>query len=303
MRPRALVLFNAAAQGGRAEARFDVIRGAVHRAFEPEIVRLQPDSDWRRRMRDALSEGVGWFVAAGGDGTVNALIGCLVDAGAPMSVGVGAVGLGSSNDFHKPARRLVQGVPVRLDCSSTSMRDLVRVRWETSNAVMVVSASIGLAAEANALFTAGDRILRCLKPWSSQTAILWAAGRTLARYRNLGAEMVVDGEVQRYAVTNLSVLETPWLSGIFHYDTPVDPGDGMMTVNLLEGASRARALRMLARLARGRFLAARGAHSWTVRTLEVRLDAPAALEIDGEVVRAQSVHFQVMPRRIRVCDR
>jgi diacylglycerol kinase family enzyme len=52
-----------------------------------------------------LERGETDFVAAGGDGTVNAVVSALVENASPDAlrrIRLGAVGLGSSNDFHKP---------------------------------------------------------------------------------------------------------------------------------------------------------------------------------------------------------
>ena len=101
---RTLVLFNPAAGGGRAARQ----RGRVERALGEgpvRIVPLDPSGRWESAVQLALASDVRNFVAAGGDGTVSTLVNTLVAvAGQQRLEGLtlGAVALGSSNDFHKP---------------------------------------------------------------------------------------------------------------------------------------------------------------------------------------------------------
>jgi diacylglycerol kinase family enzyme len=102
-------------------------------------------------------------------------------------------------------------------------------------------------------------------------------------------------------LSNLSVLKTPHLSGGLRYDTPVATDDGRLAVNLCEGMGRLALIRMLLRLCRGCFLGPRGTRHWKPERVEVLPERPVALEIDGEVVYARRVAFDVLPRRLMVC--
>lgn len=271
---------------------------------EPTVVGLAQGSDWEAAVSRAVAEGTRFFIAAGGDGTVNALVNTLDavrgDVGLDAFV-LGAVGLGSSNDFHKPVRREVAGIPVRLDATAATPRDLVECRWESGRALVVVSASIGVTAAANAFFNSQGRLLGALKRRSTDAAIAWSALRTIASFRGFPGRVELSGEVSEVWINNLSVLQTEWLSGTFRYDTPVDPADGFLQVNLLHGRSRLGTLRMLVAMSRGRFRGLSGTRCERVRSVDVELTEPAALELDGEIRHARSIHFEVLPQRIRTC--
>jgi diacylglycerol kinase family enzyme len=304
MKPRGLVLLNPAARGGQGREGFDRVRSALENACVPEVVELDESAQWSSRVRDALAEGTRLFIAAGGDGTVHALVNAL-DVGRgdlPFeSLRLGAIGLGSSNDFHKPVARDTEGVPVRLDVSGARPRDLMVCTWDRGRALVVVSASLGITAMANAFFNHGDAVLERLKRGHIGLAIPWAAIRTILRFQPLVASITIDGRGGEYRVNNLSVLKTPWLSGVLHFDTPVDPADGRLAVNLLEGRSRIGSLVALLSLARGRFSHLEGAHAYLASVAEVTLEAPGDLELDGEVTVARHARFELLPERILVC--
>jgi diacylglycerol kinase family enzyme len=311
MTPPALIVLNPMARHGSAGRRFSRVRPLLEERFRTKLVETDPGQAWRAAVKTALEEGIRIFIAAGGDGTVGAVASALVAERRSVPLGevhLGAVGLGSSNDFHKPVQTRYGGVPLRLSMGTAAPQDLPRVLYtdETSvqrEAIFVVSASLGATAAANAFFNRGDALLRGLKRGWVGGAILYAALRTIARHRNLRARLRFPAEERETALSNLSILKTPYLSGSFSYDTPIDPAGGRVAVNLCEAMGRWGLVRALAGLARGRFLGRPGTRHWMAESLEVELDAASDLELDGEVVRARRLRIDVLPERIWVCGR
>ena len=89
--------------------------------------------DGLRYVKEAGEAGVDCVIAGGGDGTVNAVLSALVThAGAARlrRIKVGAVGLGSSNDFHKPFGTTLAGIPCRLDRHRLRDHDIGRLDYE-----------------------------------------------------------------------------------------------------------------------------------------------------------------------------
>jgi diacylglycerol kinase family enzyme len=131
-------------------------------------------------------------------------------------------------------------------------------------------------------------------------AVLYAALAALRRHVDVAGLVRVDGEEGRYPISNLSVLKTPYLSGCLHYDTPVAPDSGLLAANLCHGMSRTALVATLLGLVRGRFCGRRQTRHWLARRVEVELRKTVPLELDGEVVLARRVQFDV-PRRILAC--
>lgn len=306
---RALVVLNPAAHGGAAGRRFEAVRPIVESLFDARVVVGRPDAVWRSEVQAALDDGVRAFIAAGGDGTAHALLKTLIDAPRrpPLeSLALGAVGLGSSNDLHKPVQRQADGVPLLLDIARAAPRDIVRCSYVDAagahDAYVLISASIGVIASANARFSEDARCARRLRRLSTAAAIAWASARTVAAWRNIPARLRIDSDApERVAVTSLSILKTEWLSGWLRFGHSVEPASGDFDVALAEGLGRIRLLIDVLALLRGRFDGRAGHRRSRARSLDVWLEDEVPLEVDGEVVRARHAHFDLLPERIRLC--
>jgi diacylglycerol kinase family enzyme len=307
MGPRALVLVNPAAAGGRGGARLARAWPALAARFDARPVELEPSGRWRVELRRALDGGVRHFVAAGGDGTVGALADGLWRAAGrvPLSeVTIGAVGLGSSNDYHKPVRTRADGLPIRI--GAAAWRDVGRARYvdEAGTAherAFLVSASLGITAAANAFFNGSDPVLRRLRRTWTNGAIAYAALHEVGRVRGVRLELVLPGSRESVRAASLSILKTPHLAAGLVFDTPVAPDDGALAVNLVEDRGRMATLATLVGLARGRFAGRPGARHWRVPEVAVEACAPVPLEVDGEVVLARRASFDLLAERIRAC--
>jgi diacylglycerol kinase family enzyme len=305
----ALVILNPSAHGGKGMRRFDAVRPIVESSFDARIVILGPDGGWRSDVGAALADGVRTFVAAGGDGTAHALLNALADAARRPPLGalvMGAVGLGSSNDLHKPVSRRVAGVPLRLDIEHAAPRDIVRcIHVDAAGrhqALVLVSASFGVTASANARFSANTRLATCLRGLSTTAAIAWAATRTVAGWRNLPARIAIDdGPPEQVALSSLSVLKTEWLSGWLRFGHAIESDSGDFDLALAEGLGRARLLMDILALLQGRFDGRPGHRRRRARSLDVRFDGESPLELDGEVLAAREARFDMLPERILLC--
>lgn len=315
------VLLNPAAGGGRARNRWasietefrDLVAAGAPAAGPVRVRSAGTRSAASHELRRARDAGERFFVAAGGDGTVNTLL-SLLEYGRGTNAPdddllLGAVGLGSSNDFHKPVseRLLLDDVPVRVDPDGALPHDVGWVRFRDEAGALrtrpwLVNASVGVTADANALFDRPGVLLGILKRVATGTAIAYATARTLAtaKPRTLGVR-VGAAEETWIPVSNLGVVKNPHFAGCLRYDSPHAPGDGSFHVHLLEGTGRTGLLVALAGLARGRFAGLPGARSVRASRLSVRSRRPFALETDGEVDLARSAVFTLSPGHVRVC--
>ena len=136
---RALVLLNPNARRGQGRVRYAAVQPAIDELFETRIAETEPAGN-DGAVRAALDDGIRTFIAAGGDGTVNALVDALVRLRGPIALDdltLGAVGLGSSNDAHKPVEREIGGIPVRIDAQRATPRDVGIARWDRPDAVLI----------------------------------------------------------------------------------------------------------------------------------------------------------------------
>ncbi len=302
----ALVLLNPRARGGRGARRWGRVAGALAGELSPSVVELDEAGAWEGSVRAALGEGIRDFVAAGGDGTVSALVDCLYRAPsrpALAALRLGAVGLGSSNDFHKPGLRRVAGVPVRLRRSPGALRDVCLARYLDREGALrercfVVSASLGLTAEGNARFNRRAGLLAWLTAGSTSLGIAATALVTLLSHHPRQLRLTLGAETHALSVMSLNAQKTPWVSGALRLDTPAADDDGRLGVNVCTATSRAGELRALFDLTRGRFLRGPDRRFWSVPSVRIEADELFDLELDGEVVTATAVELRVTGERI-----
>jgi diacylglycerol kinase family enzyme len=302
--PSAFVLLNPAA-GRAADVRgLAFARREIDARFEAVEVTMDGAGGWKDAVSPALARGVRTFIAAGGDGTVHALLAALVETVGtePLEeLTLGVAALGSSNDFVKPLMRGDSLVPLRLDATHAAPRDLVRVRaidpaGREITSLLAVSASAGVVAEGNALFNSARRQGRWTAP-----AIAFAALRAVRRHHDFTCRLTHDGREEEVPLSSLSVLKSPWLSGALRYDLPVEPDDGLFGVAICSGMGRFRLFATLAGLLFGRFRNRPGTKSFLTTALHVSADAPFLLEVDGEVERVVEATFDLLAWRLRVC--
>jgi diacylglycerol kinase family enzyme len=305
------VLVNGAAAGGGARRKWTEIEGPVnqHLGAERDLAVFDDEDLARRWIEERLTNGEVRFVAAGGDGTVNLLLDTIMKrapADVLPGVRIGAVGLGSSNDFHKPFRqdRQMRGVPYRLDFASTIAHDVCLLTSDDNEAHhWIVNASIGLTAEANRFFNERDSSLRLIKRVSVGAAIAYAAARSLASQRNRPMTLYVASTPPfRAMTTNIGVVKNPNFSGAFTYRSPYEPDSGFFHVHLCENMSRLRVLITLWRARRRGFIGLPSTRSWRARCLDVEAPQPFPVEFDGETVKTRRASFRVLQEAIRVCS-
>jgi diacylglycerol kinase family enzyme len=308
----AVVVLNAGAGGGRASRHWQEVEPEVHARLGNYVlitaVRPALGDDLRRFIRGGSRD----FVAAGGDGTVNLLLEALIaatDESVLPCLRLGAVGLGSSNDFHKSggAEPRVHGVPLKLERGGARLHDVGRLRYLDPQGTervrhWIINASVGTTAEANRLFNHPNTLLRVLKRISPWRGIVYAAVREIVEYRSRPMVLSLDdGTPFKVSVKNLGIIKNPHFSGDLCYDTPYEPDSGDFFVHLLEQVSAPRLASTVWGLFHNRFTGQKGTRSWRARRVSVAGDQPFAIEFDGETIVARQATFELLPRLIQVC--
>ncbi|MFQ6044764.1 MAG: diacylglycerol/lipid kinase family protein [Gemmatimonadales bacterium] len=307
-----LVVVNPTAGGGTAVAKWCRIGPEVRRRLGSCEVAITDPAHAGSAIEQALTRGELDFVAAGGDGTVNLVASRLLkhsDGNAPGCVRLGAVGLGSSNDFHKPLQRTrtILGIPCKIDFQGAEPWDVGDLVYEdetgrTGHRSWLVNASIGITAEANHLFNHPNSVLRLLKRVSVDMAISYAALHTIWRFRGHEVAIQIDGEGPiRTSVKNVGVVKNPHFGGSLRYDSPYEPQSSDFYVHLMKAVALPRLLWVVAHLLRGEFMGRKGTLSSRARRVAISADRPFAVECDGEVVTAVRALFTLLPRRLSIC--
>jgi len=268
-----LIVINPRAGGGKALVRWKRIHRHVREhlgSFTQLVVRDRQVVCGA--VARALAAGELQFVAAGGDGTVNLMLDCIVKHASReriATITLGAIGLGSSNDFHKPPTSSpdIEDVPCRINLEKTVLHDVGLLSYvdgeqRLQQRAWFLNASVGLTAEANRRFNEPNRLLRFLKRASPDLGIGYATLHTLLGHRAQPMTISFAGhEPVRATVKNLAIVKNPHFTGALRYDPPYEPDSGFFHVRLLEDLPFRDLVRALTGLTSGKFPTHERAHS------------------------------------------
>ena len=295
---------------GAGYSRWAKVKDEIHKRIgKLELEEIRSPDNLVSQVSEAIKNGEKIFIAAGGDGTVNLLVNAIMKLGDSSNITIGAVGLGSSNDFHKPLRSeaFINGIPVRIDFKNAFPCDMIRVDYQDIKEQMhshfcLLNASIGVTAEANAFFNLRTKFIELLQKVSVDAAIIATALRTILAFRNIPCQLTIENkEEEEIFVTNLGVIKSPHFTGSLCYDTRISPDDGQLGVNLCFDMSLLERIGILIALSNHHFQNRPKTKTWLANRLSVKSKKTFALEMDGEVVQAKSVEFSIMPKTVRCC--
>jgi diacylglycerol kinase family enzyme len=260
-----------------------------------------------------IENGDARVVAAGGDGTVNLVLNRIMKLEESLRnhVTLGALGIGSSNDFHKEVNRQMRRVgdiPVRLDWMQSEPHNVGQVdfldskdRWHRR--YFVINCSIGVLAGGNLIFNTDRGLVRWLKPRWLNGSIAAAGIKAMLTLPNMETSLVLDGHETRASVTSLSIVINPHLSGSLTLDIPASPTADNFGVALCEDLNLIGRLRIFAALSKGQFSSRPGTRVWQSKEVEIRPTAFVPLELDGEVFTARAVMIKLLKGAVNVCCR
>jgi len=298
---------------GKGQSKWQKIERPLRLHFgEFRFEEIRSPSALSTQVEKAVGEGERVFIAAGGDGTVNLLLNALMNSSYPAKKEFifGAVGLGSSNDFHKPFRpeTFIEGIPTRMNWRSTIPTDVIRVRYtEAQNQFLarycIINASIGITAQANALYNSRNPFIVRIQRISHEAAVIASALTTIFTYRNIPCTLTLEeAKPRRFSITNLGVIKNPHFAGGLCYDTSVRPDDGKLGVNLSSDMTRKEAIRTMVQLYKRKFHGQPKTYSWFAKKLMIASATLFDLEMDGEVARANRAEFKLISEAMRCCQ-
>jgi diacylglycerol kinase (ATP) len=300
------VLLNPTARGCAARSTID----ALHRAFQAaemdyEISQPEDQEEMRRTAMVAGSGGCDAVVAAGGDGTVHAVVnGLIIAAGSGPTCPLGILPLGTGNDFsdmaglprdlHLAARVIAAGQTRRVDAGRVSFAREdgagvagLQSRYFVNNCAVAMEPLVTIETlrvkrlRGNARYVAG--LLRgFLKLRSWHMRIAW------------------DGGSFQAPTYLLSIANSPRTGGQFLVAPEARLDDGMLDLVFSPWLPRLEVLALLPRLFGGSHVRHPSIVAHRTSRVVVESDPATPIHADGEILcrAATGVSCQVLPGKI-----
>ncbi len=308
-----IIIINPNCHQGKAWDKWRLIKKQVLESLpEPGFIFvLTPEFNWDKDITPMLSNKQNnIIISAGGDGSMHYLVNYVM--GLPekirRNIAIGAIGLGSSNDFHKPYRQKIEGIPVKFDYTKEPVLcDVGVVHFADSNNVIqkkyfIINASLGVTAFANNNFNHPKEWLKLLKKYCTNTAITFTAIFSILNYKNTLMKISFNGQTIVSPVANVNILKIPYVSGSLYYSVPIKPADGNLSLHICLNMNKWELLKVLYNLTKGLFYADHKTISVTSDNLEVSSDEPFIFECDGETETAQKVTFSIIHKGINILN-
>jgi diacylglycerol kinase (ATP) len=281
---RILVILNPSAQSEKAKRSVELIRGLSDRL---EIVESFSFEQANELAKAAVVDGRPAVVAAGGDGTVNAVISGLV--GSAVTLGVFPTGtmnlFARELDLPMNDLRACWGV---IEAGATRDVDL----FSANGQVFVQLAGVGFDAQIIEK-TSWERKKK-FGPLSYVMSGLSVAGKKAPQLRVIPA----DGEVVEgaFALIGNGGLYGPACK-LFRRASNTD---GLLDVIVFEKQGLVDIFRYLSGIGLGRVEKMKGVTYLQSRSLRVESEAAVPVEVDGELAGTTPVEFLPMERHLRV---
>lgn len=225
--------------------------------------------DAERLARDAEPE-LDVIVAAGGDGTVNAIVNGMAEKPRDLAV----LPFGTANVL---AREI--GLPRRSEALAALIADTpARPVWpgRIGNRLFVTVAGAGFDAEIVA--AVDPRLKRRI----GRLAFLWAILTRLAQYRRAELSILADGVA--YRATAAIVTKGRLYAGPFVIAPAGNLAEPVLDLLLFRDSGRAAVLRYLCALPLGRMARLKSVTCLRIRNATISAGEPLPVQADGEIV-------------------
>ncbi|MGB5850433.1 MAG: diacylglycerol kinase family protein [Ignavibacteriaceae bacterium] len=305
------LLLNTRANAGNALKKWDRIKNSLPIVEFEAGHKVDKNSYENSDISNAILKGERKFIAAGGDGTINYLLNEILSNPSKTiidDIQIGAIGLGSSNDFHKPmnSSHLINGIPCKIDFTATKERDIGCVTYVDNgkriNKYFLINSSIGVTAEANYFFNHPNFILKFFKRMNTGAAIIYSAIRTIMRYKNIELEMIDSKNKSKiFKVSNLAITKSPYISGNLKLNYTPNYRNGLLNIHLLSNTTKIKLIKLLHQLQNNRTDAANVFNSSQSSSILIKAEKPFKVEFDGEIITTHCARFSLLKKRIGVC--
>jgi diacylglycerol kinase family enzyme len=270
-------------------------------------------NELKKAILHHIHEGHVHFVAAGGDGTVNALVNAIADL--PIEYGqkviMGAIGLGSSNDFHKPNTNQLPSIfgkiPYCLDFEKIQKHDLCMALFKNEKKYFIINAGLGITANGNNIFNNKPVPIKLLKMIHIELAIFYASALAFITYKPQSVQInytTKNGKsvTNSFFLSNFGIVKNRHFAGSLHYPIGPDKNDGLFEIYGFYNMGYFKIIRCFISLYKGIVRGGKNTIQDSVSNIEFSSIDEFPFETDGEVFLTKKVSFKIDSRGVNICQ-
>ena len=287
------LIFNPAAGQGNPDQDLITIRRLLEPQVQLNVILTNEHQDPAEQAKDAIASGADLVIASGGDGTISAVAGAVMETNIPL----GIIPRGTANAF-----AAALGIPSNIQAAcEVILTDTCRVvdAARCNGNPLILLAGIGFEAEMI------DRTNYELKKQLGFLAYLLAGVRQFHEQTAFRAVIDIEGELTEVETSTITVANAaPATSVLAQGFGQVLVDDGLLDVTIATPENRLQGLNALTSL-----FAAALVNTPTnrediirlrTRRLRITTDPVQKVVVDGEIIDAEAVELECIPDALRV---
>lgn len=288
-----VVLRNPTSGRGEGARRWPAIERELHECLGDGLQVVTPSSanDLADQARRLVEEGASSvLVAAGGDGTVNAVMQAVLGS----SCALGILPLGTGNDFARTIGVDLGNAVATLAGNHIETIDVGRWRQGDRSGHFLNVAGCGFDAAVASRINRGVRHLR------GRAAYLYAVVATLAAYRPIKLDLSIDGEPLIADAMLCAIANAQSYGAGMRIAPTAELQDGKLDLVVVGALGRAEFLRNIPKVFKGEHLAHPKVMHRCFEKLWLSSEPPTPFLVDGELLPEGPVTVEVVPKALRV---
>ena len=301
-----LIIVNPASAGGQTGRRWPGVADRLRAAgLDFDVASTSGRGEAEALSRQAVRDGRGLVVAAGGDGTINEVVNGFFEAGDPIAGGacVGVLPMGTGGDL-----RRTLGHPLDVERSAAVLKagsartiDAGRITCRSFDDGEVVRHFVNIA-DAGIGGDVVDRVNRSGRIINGEVTFLLASIRTLLTWRNRPMRVVIDGRARELVAQQVVVANCQYFGGGMRVAPRAVPDDGLLDVVIAGDLGPWENVRGLRRIREGTHLDAGSPKLSHALAERVEISSPelTRVDADGEQPGVLPAVIEVQPAALRV---
>lgn len=282
-------------RSGRAK-QIDALREALNRDYQADWIELDEELDLPKDLQRQAAKGIQSVVAAGGDGTINAVVNGLMNVEPDQRPALGIIPIGTANDF-----------AVNLQIPNDPIEAAKRLSTPARPVDIVEICGKDLKLH-YANVAAGGNCVRVSESMTEEIKQTWGAFSYLRGAIHVLADMATykvtatcDDEVIE-DLTTWAILVANGRTNAGHIEVAprASVADGLIDVIMVRDGTVADMLEIAAANLLGDFLKHDQIIFRQVKQLTLHSDPPMRFTIDGEVIDKEPVQFRVLAGAIQM---